>query len=250
MAKKKKLNIWPFGEKETNSSSLKQDLPLPQGDQSAKYYQSISNLPLNRYKDCLLNENLSALIISGQPTGQQLTEAWGKISQEYADAMGDHEYKLYLKLFKDVHLINATIEQVKICVTQLEVVLVLPDSIPEKAMYRDFYSKEVNGLLLTQFFFDFNNIETYRKNLQRCLNRSKGIKLELDMVMARYEAIKQKYEEGKKPDETYFDAILITLSDAAGYHLTDGITVFEFCERIKRLNDAAKRPNRPLRRPK
>lgn len=189
-------------------------------------------------------------MISGYPTPEQLTEAWSKITQEQADAIGDHEYKLYLKLFREINLTNATIEQIKICVTQLEVVLVLPDALPEKAMYRDFYSKEVNGLLLTQFFFDFNNIETYRKNLQRCLNRSKGIKLELDMVMARYDAIKQKYESGKKPDETYYDAILITLSDAAGYHLTDGITVFEFCERIKRLNDAANRANRPVRRSK
>ncbi len=249
MARKSRLNTWLSGKRGQSSSSEKQDQHLPQGSLSVKYYQSIQHLPLNRYKDCLINDNLSALTISGFPTNEQLNEAWSKICQEYADAAGNDEYGLYLKLFKQVHLLNTEIAQVKICVEQLELLTTLPDSLMEKAEYRDIWSKEVNKLLLTQFIFDFNNIELYRRNLQRCLNRSKGTKLELDIVMARYEAIKQKYEEGKKPDEAYFNAILITLSDHAGFHLTDAITVFEYCERIKRLNDASRRTDRQLRRP-
>lgn len=250
MAKSKRSNIWLSGKKDTSSSSQPQQTPSNQESQSAKYYQSITSLPLNKYKDCYINDNLSALIISGQPTILELTTAWVKIVQEYADKAGNDEYKLYLKLFKDIQLINCTIQQVKICAEQLEMVTLLPQGVPEKDSYRDIWSKEINSLLQTTFVFDFNNIELYKRNLQRCINRSKGIKLELDMVTARYEVIKQKYENGKKPDEQYFDAILITLSDHAGYHLTDAITVFEFCERLKRLNDASARANRPVRRPR
>jgi hypothetical protein len=251
MAKKKKSDISQSGEKETNSSLPKQDQPSVPESPSAKYYQSITTLPLNRYIDLVVNDNLNALTISGYPTQQELSQARDKIVQECADKSGNHEYQLYLNMFKQVNLLSCTLDQVHICVTQLGNVLLVPDERPEKAFYRDHWSKEVNKLLLTTFFFDFNNSETYKRNLQRCINRSKGIKLELDLKLARFESVKQKFETGKKPDEGYFQSILITLSDHCGYHLADSlITVFEFYERIKRCNDAARRGDRPVRRPK
>lgn len=248
MAKSKKQDISPSGERETNTSLPKPEQPSQPENPSAKYYQSITTCPLNRYIDLVVNDNLNALTISGYPTSEELEAAKSRILQEYADAIGNHEYQMYLEMFKQVNLLSCTVQQVHICVTQLDHVLLLPDGIPEKAMYRDIWSKEVNKLLLTTFFFDFGNIETYKRNLQRCINRSKGIKLELDLKLLRFESLKQKYEQGKKPDEGYFQAILITLSDHCGYHLTDGITVFEYCERIKRLNDAARRANQSVRR--
>jgi hypothetical protein len=45
------------------------------------------------------------------------------------------------------------------------------------------------------------------------------------------------------PTRAYFESILITLSDHAGYHIKDDITVYEFGERIRRLNHYIKKLN-------
>jgi hypothetical protein len=248
MGKKKKSNMSQSGEKETSSSSQKPHQPSPNENQSVKYYQSIQECPLSRYKDAKIRKNLSALIISGFPTEEQLAEAWLTIQQEYADAIGDQEYKMYLEAFKDVQLANCSFEQVNICTTALDTCFKLDHSHPGLEPMKQKWADNLNDVLQTTFEFNLSNKESYYKNLQRCINRSKGIKLDLDLKLARLESLKEKHEKGKEADEAYFTGIIITLSDAAGYPLKDDITVFEFCERIKRLNNARnRRTDRPLR---
>jgi hypothetical protein len=184
-------------------------------------------LPLTNYVNCLVNDNLYALVIEGQAGADVgvLQMAWLGIQQQYADAVGDSEYSHYLTLYRDVHVLNAKYEMVKEILNLMQV------------HYDDRLAKIINDELSTSFVFDWNNQEEYNKTIQRCINRSKALKLRMDMVKASYEAIQSKFEQGKKPDRNYFQSILITLSDHAGYHITDQITVYEFCDRIKRLNN-------------
>jgi hypothetical protein len=161
-----------FGRKDTTGSTDQPQPPLQPESPSATFYRSISNLPLFKYRDCTVNGNLSALIISGFPPESELRSAWLDIQQEYADVIGDNEQRNYL-----------------------------------------------NAL-----------------NLDNAERRSKGVMLSLQVAMANEEALRPA-AGNQKPDEAYFQNMLINLSDAAGYYITDTITVLEFAQRIKRLND-------------
>lgn len=240
-------NQLPSGKKGQNTSSSKQVPPSQQGSQSYVLFQSITKLHLFRYKDCAVYDNLSALIISGEPPRKALEMAWLEIQQQFADAVGDAEYSNYVRMAKEVTLLNCTYTQIQLCAKNLEMIFNFYFDGPDTPFYQtaceyiEIFGRDINRF--TGSNFSFIDKATFHSNIKRCINRSKGLKLELDFKNAQFEVIRQKFEkEGKKPDEQYFDAILIGLSDHAGYQLTDQITVFEFCSRLKRLNNASGSP--------
>jgi hypothetical protein len=186
---------------------------------------------LRRFIDCTVDGNLYALVISGHPTYEQLAAAWSIIQQEYADVMGDYEYQMYVFLFRDVKVLETTLFLIHWLVGQL------------KEVYYDEFANRLNALLFTNFKFDHTSPAQYFKELARCINRSKGLKIDLDLKIKQLEVMqKQRQEqgEGKKPTREYYQAILITLSDHAKYPIQDSITVYEFGERMRRFDSYCK----------
>ena len=234
MAKSKK-NRWLFGKNNSTGSTDQPQQPSQPESPSATYYRTINNLPLFKYRECVVKGNLSALIITGFPSEHDLRIAWNEIQQEYADIIGDNEQKNYLNALKEVHLLNCTLEQIKICIEWLEKCLpMLPN--PSIQQYVDKFASDLNSYVEAFYVFDHNDPEKYKANLINAARRSKGIKLSLDVAMVNEESLRPAGDK-QKPDEAYFQNILITLSDAAGYYISDTITVLEFAQRIKRLND-------------
>lgn len=223
--RKKKKQQSQSTKKDFNGSTLKQQQPLPITTQLPNLYRSINNLPLHRFIDCMVNHNLSSLIISGFPNEIELSTSWSIIVQQYTDAMGNQEHRLYTNLTKEIavntityNLINRTVEILR-------------------KQYHKELATELNKLLLTTFKFDFQDQERYNKELDRCVNRSKSLKISIDLLQIKIAELEKKFTgKTQLPTIEYYQSTLITLSDYAKYQITDSITVFEFCERIKRLN--------------
>lgn len=192
--------------------------------QSAKWYRHITELPLNRFIDVIVDDNYAALIITGYPAHEDLLSAWGQIQSEYADAIGDHEHRMYVSLFKEVSVLAINLQLVNSAVEVLEKV------------YSAELAGRLNKLLGTTFKFDPADPEKYRATLKRCIMRSKAFKIDLDLKQIQLKGMQKEHNEaGAKPSREYFQSILITLSDHAHYAIQDNITVFEFCDRIKRF---------------
>jgi uncharacterized protein YbcC (UPF0753/DUF2309 family) len=127
------------------------------------------------------------------------------------------------------------LQQIDICIEWIGRCLPsLPHPLVQE--YVDKFASDLNDFLDAAFVFDHNDPEKYNDNLIKAKRRSKGIKLALDVALANEEALRPAGNK-EKPTEAYFQNILISLSDAAGYYITDTITVLEFAQRIKRLND-------------
>jgi hypothetical protein len=192
--------------------------------QSGTWYQHITELPLRNYVDCVVNGNYKALVISGNPSEYDLLLAWSNIQQEDADASGDHEHRLYITLFKEVTLLKVTLQTIHYLIEILQEV------------YYEPYTVELNNLLKTSFKFDQTDLSKYHETLRRCYNRSKGLKIDLEIKLIQFKAIEKKNQDtGKKPTREYFQSVLITLSDHAKYPIHDSITVWEFRDRIRRF---------------
>lgn len=197
---------------------------------SSKCYRHIVDLPLRNFITVSVDDNLYALVISGQPSEPELFNAWQTIKEEYALAMGNQDQALYVNLFKQVQKLQLTIEQIDLAVNVL------------KEVYVEQFASELNKLLNTTFAFPVNDPDTYDKNLKKCISLSKRFQITIDMKLAQLEAMHKQLEkrgsgEARAVNKEYFYSILITLSDHAEYPIVDTITVFEFCERIKRLNE-------------
>jgi hypothetical protein len=192
---------------------------------SAKWYQHITDLPLNRYIDCAVDGNLYALVVFGHPAHEQLQLAWLQIQQEYADVMDDNEHRMYSMLYRDIKVLELTLQLIHYLVEQL------------KEVYYVEFARRLNALLNTNFKFDHTQLVQYFNELNRCINRSKAFKIDLDLKLVQFEAIQKKNQDKQgKVTREYFQRLLITLSDHAKYAVQDTITVYEFSERIRRFN--------------
>lgn len=216
---------------------------MKEGFPSYRLYNSIGELPLRCYKDVLLRDNLLALIREGTPVDMEeaepkLREAWLNIQMEYADAIGDAEHVTYLKLSAEVTNLRIDLQLVAMGIEQIRAIMPLCDIYPDVQGFKDAINEHADRLSKIPVIgirFDFFDKDNFENHCRRCINRSKGLKIELDLKSANLEAMQQKFEHGKLPDDNYFQSILINLSDHAGYHLSDNITVGEFANRLRRL---------------
>lgn len=193
-----------------------------------------------------VNSNFSALIIEGAPPDELLQRAWSDIQQQYADVMADLEYQHYLSKVKELAVLNVSLQQVQMAVQQLRILVPLRFANPDDPEFLDMINQYVDSLqLLVGKRYDFTS-ENHTTQLNDCLVRSKGIGLEIRLKEKVLEGIrKQLSEQGSEPTEEYYLNILISLSDHAGYHLTDQITVYEFCDRFRRMRDAVAKLKQP-----
>ena len=231
---------WSFTKKGTNTGSQNTVSQSPTVTTSLKLYQGIDTLPLLRYIDALVDGNLSALIIEGQPTEQQLLEAWNTISVQYADAMGDAESKQLVIVFKEVIGLTAKISCIEESITLL----------------RHFYVKEIaqelKKLVGGNLVFDVDKPDEYDANLDRAYRRSRGFVLSRDLANGRLDALKKKYDANTgKATRQYFQQIGVTICEYnEGYVPMDNLTTFEFCEWIKRINNRNQQTAAPAKRKK
>jgi hypothetical protein len=194
----------------------------------AVLHRSIHKLPLARFIDCAVDNNLRALIIEGIPEEVELIEAWNEISQDYTDALGSVDQDRRIKLYKEITRLQlkvATVEQF---------IPILKNTYVKK------FADYVNAALFTKFSFDIKNPEQYDKELEKCLKRVKGIRIDIKSEEAILKSIEERKKGSQEPKYTreYFGSILINLSDQAGFDIDEEkISTYKFCERVKRYID-------------
>lgn len=195
-------------------------------------FQSISELPLYLFIDAIADDKISGIIKSGYPAPEQLEAAWQEILLQYNEAMGDGESRLFFSLHKQILQKEITLRQVRLALEMLTE----PERLTPKGIlkFQDF----LNGIFFSTVQIDPEDPDDYQDKLQVWKNQSASIMLAIDLKRIEYDAIKNKKKsEGQKPDRAYFQTILLNLSDYVKYEVDDKISVFEFCERIRRLNN-------------
>jgi hypothetical protein len=195
---------------------------------SYKYYQSISDTPLKNFIDVAVNNNIYALIISGKPTDTELLNAWSNIYTEYTDNIGNGEHKLYTSVFSEVMYLTAKYKNI----------LVLIEALQNSNKFRIFHTEAyqtLNKLVGSNFPFSAQDCDANEEYLKKCLNRSKGLKIRLDLQGVKLDSLKEK-STGEPVTKKYFTSILNTLSQFAGFHIDDNITVESYCDWVQRFN--------------
>lgn len=203
-----------------------------------KYHQVIDNLPLSNFIDCMVDGNLSALIISGFPPEEDLKKAWEHIKAEYAERIGQHEYKLYVSMYKEISQLRITLDQIDLITAREDKEKGIKPGIL-RLCYDEFFAGEINKILRRNCKFNWKDQKSYMAELDKCYTMRGGYKIRYDLLNLRFEAIeaKQKAEPGEPITRAYFTSILVTLSDYQAKHsLSDNIKMGEYCERLKRWN--------------
>lgn len=223
---KKRAGRWQFIKmKRANGPTAMPSPPPPNASLSGELYQTLADLPLSRFIDVSVDGNFSALIKSGTVDLPTLLLHWIDLSQQYNEMVGGNDSLIKARILRDITVLSITIEQVYKIVDTL--IMVTYEPLEDKLC----------DLLNTRI-----NFTDRQKAIDRALRLVKQFELKLEMKRDQYDTLQKKSEDNEeKPTREYFKAWLITLSDWKGYQLTEAISTYDFCERIKRMGEAERR---------
>lgn len=224
MRKTKKRMLLSFP-KPAGSTSIPQTTPPAPDLSPSILFRNISELPLYLFIDAVVDDRIHALVISGHPTEKELSEAWTDILLQYNEAMADNEAKLFFSLHKQILQREIDLKMIDLALIALK-----DEYIPRLV---DF----LNRLFSSTLVMDWEDKYDYEHKLQVFRNLKASVIMARDMKRIQYEAIEEKRSNAsQKPDRNYFQTYLLNLSDFVKYEIDEQISVFTFCERVKRYN--------------
>lgn len=178
-------------------------------------YQDLS-LPLNLFIKCIIDGDLTCLIIRGQHSGDKLALAWGKIYNLYLDSNYENDVLYPLQLKKEIVLLDSHITEVELCIYFLE---------------RIYHQGLVDILQRNGYKINssFNDKKNWIKSLTGIRNRLSRKKLDLATKLRELE-LYVKAHENDEITEKYFVQLLSRLAKYQGVAIirTKDITVHEF----------------------
>lgn len=183
-------------------------------------YRTCSQLPLDRFIDCLIDNDLSRLVIKGEVNQSILQHTWDEINIEYIELNQSNDSIYSLGLQKDIALLSDEIQRVE------EVLFLLS---PAMRPYCLGYENELVGFLRYYGYkqvIDFNS--DYSRVLIAIQNKLNPKKLRLDSRIQELTNYLESKSTGKA-DRKLFETNLIRMSRFQGYAIrAKDITVTEY----------------------
>lgn len=177
-----------------------------------KLHTSCTTLLLSDYIICQVDKDLSPLIIEGEPTEQELKDAWQVITHEFFDLSESKQNNYELTLCAEMEALNYKI-------------IAIQQSVEVLRKYR---CDELVALLQKlgyRFPFNANKEDEYLKDLGRVLSRAKTLVLQYNDKKAQLDNISKEKAPGEtEVSRSYYDKILAILSKHSGYHVDESKT--------------------------
>lgn len=182
-----------------------------ESNRQVELYQDLS-LPLDKFIKCLVKGDLPQLIIAGNPTTEELSDAWMRIYNMYLDENSNNEVEYIVQLQKQISILTQHVIEVQGCIVFLSYMfhegLV---EILKSNGYKDKVTEE-NHVMMAEIIN--NKLSLKRFTLD---GKEKELKDYLE---------KHKDDE---VDEKYFTRTLLRLGKFMGVHLkARELTVLEF----------------------
>lgn len=202
--------------KDTSSQTPEQQSPNGTGSKSLyRIYDDCGKLPLSRFIDCVLDNNLAALVIEGEPSESELKQAWDIIYLQYCQLSQAGSYNEALELNREIEDLRAKIQLTNACVQVLAIR----------------YEPDVVGLL--NFFalrcdvLQDDEGDVLIGKLNMVIGRAKKWAVMLEQKQKQFDTLQGT--EMKKIDRGHFDDLIDALSTFKKYQVeADRITVSLF----------------------
>lgn len=181
-----------------------------------KLYLSCDKLPLDIFLKCYVQKDLTALIIEGKATGDQLAQAWASIYYEYIDLSESTESKFVYSLQKEITLLSDEIRNVETCIFYLS-----SEMLPYHAQQEDL-KKVLKG-------YNYKlSAEHTDQQLMGIIGRLAPKKTQLESRIKELENYTSSTSE-ETPTYKQFEKILLRLSKHQGYSIrSKDITVTQY----------------------
>ena len=168
---------------------------------SPNVYESIYVLTLDKFIDCLCDAKLKVLELPGKKASpQELSTAWQKIYEQYAECVQDSEQKYMTRLTKEINLLG----------TKLNLVNLILDRLSTK--HSPEVLSELKKILNVPGKFDPNDGAQYKKDLGLAVSLSKQLFVKMKEKEAELQRLMPTAQEAGRINRSHFDSLLIQLS--------------------------------------
>jgi hypothetical protein len=204
-------------------------LQSSEAKQSIGLYRDLKELTLDRFIECYCNDNLSKLVKFGEPTAEELQEAWDEIFTQYIEIIGGEEVQDKLKLIRDMNFLSMKVERIG---ALLDVLSVAP----------------TEGLFEQLFAFGYNLPKMpYNEDSIKALSKIITAHMKRDVVEVQIlsDRLKKETGEQKRQTESDFYALIVEISDMFKVVLKESETsVMAFAMYINKYKQKAEAINR------
>lgn len=224
----KSINLKQFVTTKLAASSLQTHIQQSEKNtKSGKLFLTCDKLPLDIYIDCLIDNDLTGLIIDGWASPEKLEEVWNKIYIQSLELSQSPSFNEAFTLNKKIEDLRAKIHIADISIKFLQLG----------------YDKEIvdviNSLAIICDITEADEGLSLIKKLNYVIAQIKPWFPELKQKEKELAALRAKNTEGKT-DRAYFDGWLDIMSEEKGYQVeATKITVSRFYRSLIKISEKA-----------
>lgn len=191
-----------------------------------KIIESVHHITLSAFIECAVDQNYSVLTIEGEPTPEQLLNAWHKIYAEYLEVLEDAKTKMLIDAMQEAAYNRNKLTGCRAAVSVLR--------------YR-YHQGSVDTL--KEFGFTFNpsqtDAEDYSKKLDAIELRFKSIEVAIKNYESQITDI-FKNQSGEAPSRIHFYDMIGAMSKFYGHAIDpETMNAGQFARNLKQMNDFA-----------
>ena len=189
---------------------------------------------MGQFRQCLEHNNISALIVEGEPTAEQLAEAWASLFLEYCDLSEAHEATHRVYLHCEIETLKIKLD---ICQAWVDIISIRP-------------SLKINEALWTvgyEFDLDVTKPEEYKADLARINAELRSLRFDIKVKQAEYSALEKSPTEHDTFDVKYFSTIYTRINNYYKYNaVNDQTTVEMYCSLLREFVGVIDEPNKDI----
>lgn len=183
-------------------------LPLPPASPSWNIYHRLSDIKLDRLITCLCDDDLSALIITGNPPADLLQDTWNEIHDDFNEKLQSDEYEDIKELNKEINLYTTKYNAIRTIVQLWQTMWHMPE-----------HEEVIEFCLGFPLELDLSDKVAYDQALEEALGYAARF-------FSEAEALRMQLPEppaagtAKKVTREYFDGELVALSRFNKYKIS------------------------------
>jgi hypothetical protein len=188
-----------------------------------KLFQDLS-IPFSKYIEILINKDLNLLIIEGNATESELSDAWQTINELYIEAIGDLDTKIRIESAREIAYLEGRINIANSIIKQLE------------------YGYSDALIQMLSSFGYIISIEPNEANLEAYINQFNGyLKVELLELQEKLNEIDKVEKKETEITKQYFEKIIVAIELTFKFQISvEKITTAKYCEYVNSYNNHIK----------
>lgn len=208
----------------TEKSAGKKQANRAKSQQSYIIYNNCYECPLRVYIELVCNNNLEALVISGNPTEYVLNDAREKILDEYHSMLGESYASMQNTLLREIYMYRSQIVGMSVCLDLIG----LGNS-----------ESAIHALNKLGIKCNVSDDEAYLSELIKKVDgKISEKKIRLTKAQKGYELIMSK-DKGEPLKPSHLIDQLAALSRWLGFRLSIDVTLAEFATYVKQMKEYA-----------